>query len=65
MKMSPAAKATLRSASRPMRHGEHITSLDVLAAIAALRAPDPALTLLGALGVDVVALRARINDAKA
>jgi hypothetical protein len=61
MKMSPAAKAALQEAGRPMRRGHHITASEILAALLENDVPDPAATLFEALHLDRPELRARIE----
>ena len=52
-RMSPAAKKALDDAYKPKGHrGLQVTGLEVLAQILTLQPPDPAVVLLGALGVD-------------
>ena len=58
LRLTPAAKAVLQEAARPMRRGKQITAQQVLLALMENRKPDSAACLLDALGVDVVAVRA-------
>jgi hypothetical protein len=62
LRLTPAAKAALQEAGRPMRRGKHITAQQVLLALMENRPPDSAATLFGALGVDVVAVRKRLSE---
>lgn len=55
--MTPAAKAALEQAGRPMRRGRRVTPEEVLSALLRNEPPDPAAALLHALGVDVAAAR--------
>jgi hypothetical protein len=48
-----------------MRRRQHITAQQVVLALMENREPDPAACLLDALGVDVVAVRARLDVASA
>jgi ATP-dependent Clp protease ATP-binding subunit ClpA len=61
LRLTPAAKAVLQEAARPMRRRQQITAQQVLLALMENREPDPAACLLDALGVDVVAVRARLD----
>jgi ATP-dependent Clp protease ATP-binding subunit ClpA len=65
LRLTPAAKAVLQEAARPMRRRQHITAQQVVLALMENREPDPAACLLDALGVDVVAVRARLDVASA
>jgi Clp amino terminal domain, pathogenicity island component len=52
-RMTPAAKKVLEDAYKPKGHRKlQVTGPEVLAQILALRPPDPAAVLLGALGVN-------------
>jgi hypothetical protein len=51
-RMTPAAKKVLEEASKPNRRRLYVTAPQVLAQILALKPPDPAAVLLGALGVN-------------
>jgi hypothetical protein len=51
-RMTPAAKKVLEGASKPNRRRLYVTAPQVLAQILALKPPDPAAVLLGALGVN-------------
>ena len=55
--MTPAAKTSLKDAGRPMRRGKQISPQRVLRELLENHDPDPASTLLRALGVDQVKLR--------
>jgi hypothetical protein len=61
LKLTPAAAAALREASRPVRRGKSISAQEVLAALMENRPPDPAAVLLEGLGVDVAAVRSRMT----
>ena len=63
LRMTPAAKKVLEDASTSNRHRLQVTPQQVLARILALRPPDPAAVLLGALGVDTSEVRLRIGAA--
>jgi hypothetical protein len=52
IRLTPAAKETLREASKPIRRGKQITRQRVLLALLENKEPDPAATLLSALKVD-------------
>jgi hypothetical protein len=62
IKMTPAAKGVLQQAGKPMRRGEHITPRRVLAALVENRPPDPGVSLLIALGVDLSEVRRRLRE---
>ncbi len=57
IKMTPAAKGALKQAGRPMRRGHQISPQRVLRMLLENPEPDPAASLLKALGVDRVKLR--------
>ena len=59
--MAPAAKKVLEEASKPNRRRLQVTSQQVLAQILALQPPDPAVVLLGALGVNTSEVRRRLD----
>jgi hypothetical protein len=59
--LTPAAKDALRAASRSMRRGRSVAPQRVLLALLELEAPDPAVALLAALGVDRGAVRAALE----
>jgi hypothetical protein len=59
--LTPAAKAALQQAGKPMRRGKHITAEEVLLRILDARSPDPSAVLLIALGVDGAAVRERLR----
>jgi ATP-dependent Clp protease ATP-binding subunit ClpA len=58
---SPAAKKVLEDAVKPNRRKLQVTSHQVLAQILALQPPDPAAALLGALGVNTLEVRRRLD----
>ena len=60
-RMTPAAKRVLEEAARPNRRGLQVTAQQVLARILTLQPPDPAAVLLGALGVNMPAVRHRLD----
>ena len=62
---TPAAKHALQEAGKPLRRGHHIEALDILAEVLECAPPDPAATLLGALGVDIPAVRGRLPGSPA
>jgi hypothetical protein len=59
--MTPAAKNVLEEAVKPNRRKTQVTSQQVLVQLLTLRPPDPAAVLLGALGVNTVEVRRRLN----
>jgi hypothetical protein len=61
LKSTPAAKAALQEAGKPMRRGQHISAVDVLRALMENPPPDPAATLFAALKIDTASLRARLG----
>jgi hypothetical protein len=61
LRMTPAAKKVLEEAVKPMRRKTQITAQQVLAQILTLQPPDPAAVLLGALGVNTVEVRRRLD----
>lgn len=61
-RMTPAAKKVLEEAYKPKGHRKlQVTGPEVLAQILALRPPDPAAVLLGALGVNTSEVRRRLD----
>jgi hypothetical protein len=61
-RMTPAAKKVLEEAYKPKGHRKlQVTGPEVLAQILALRPPDPAAVLLGALGVNTPEVRRRLD----
>jgi Clp amino terminal domain, pathogenicity island component len=61
-RMTPAAKKVLEEAYKPKGHRKlQVTGPEVLAQILALRPPDPAAVLLGALGVNMSEVRRRLE----
>jgi hypothetical protein len=62
--LTPAAKTLLRDSSKEMRRfgGRHLGPQHILAALLELDPPDPAAELFASLGVDRVAVRARLSD---
>jgi hypothetical protein len=62
-RMTPAAKKVLEDAVRPNRRGLQVTAQQVLAQILTLQPPDPAVVLLGALGVNTPEVRRRLDAA--
>ena len=61
LRITPAAKKVLEEASKPNRRRLQVTSQQVLAQILALQPPDPAVVLLGALGVNTSEVRRRLD----
>ncbi len=61
LRMTPAAKKVLESASKPNRHRTWVTAQQVLAQILTLQPPDPAAALLSAAGVKTPEARRRMN----
>ena len=61
LRMTPAAKKVLEDAARPNRRKLQITAQQVLAQIVTLQPPDPAAVLLGALGVNTLEVRRRLD----
>jgi hypothetical protein len=61
LRMAPAAKKVLEDAVKPNRRKSYVTAQQVLARILALQPPDPAVALLGALGVNTSEVRRRLN----
>jgi hypothetical protein len=61
LRMAPAAKKVLEDASKPNRRKLQITAQQVLAQILTLQPPDPAAVLLGALGVNTLEVRRRVD----
>jgi hypothetical protein len=62
LRITPAAKRVLEKASKPNRRRLQVTAQQVLAQILSLQPPDPAATLLGALGVNVSEVRRRLDS---
>lgn len=62
LRMTPAAKHMLEASVKPNRRKTQVTARQVLAQILALRPPDPAAVLLGALGVDTAEVRRRLDE---
>jgi Clp amino terminal domain, pathogenicity island component len=61
-RMTPAAKKVLEEAYKPKGHRKlQVTGFEVLAQIFALKPPDPAAVLLGALGVNTSEVRRRLD----
>ncbi len=63
LRMTPAAKKVLEEAVRPNRRKTQVTAQQVLAQILTLQPPDPAVVLLGALGVNTSEVRRRLDAA--
>jgi hypothetical protein len=62
LRMTPAAKKVLEEAYKPKGHRKlQVTGPEVLAQILTLEPPDPAAVLLGALGVNTVEVRLRLD----
>jgi len=61
LRMAPAAKKVLEEASKPNRRRLQVTAQQVLAQILTLQPPDPAAVLLGALGVNTLEVRRRLD----
>jgi hypothetical protein len=61
LRMTPAAKKVLKEAVRPNRRKTQVTARQLLAQIFALQPPDPAVELLGALGVNTSEVRRRLD----
>jgi Clp amino terminal domain, pathogenicity island component len=61
LRLTPAAKKVLEDASKPNRRGLRITAQQVLAQILTLQPPDPAASLLDALGVNTPEVRRRLD----
>ncbi|MGH8987106.1 MAG: Clp protease N-terminal domain-containing protein [Acidimicrobiales bacterium] len=62
-RMTPAAKKVLEEAYKPKGHRKlQVTGPEVLAQILALRPPDPAAVLLGALGVNMSEVLRRLDE---
>jgi hypothetical protein len=62
LRMTPAAKRVLEDASRSNRRKLQVRAEQVLTQILALRPPDPAAVLLGALDVDTSEVRSRLGE---
>src|SRR6516165_6530171 len=60
-RMTPAAKKVLEDAVKPNRRKTQVTAQQVLAQILALQPPDPAAMLLGALGMNTLEVRRRLD----
>jgi hypothetical protein len=61
LRMTPAAKKVLEEASKPNRRKLQVTAQQVLAQILVLQPPDPAAVLLGALDVNTLEVRRRLD----
>jgi len=61
LRMTPAAKKVLEVAVKPTRRKTQVTAQQVLAQILSLQPPDPAAALLGALDVNVLEVRRRLD----
>jgi chromosome segregation and condensation protein ScpB len=61
LRITPAAKKVLETASKPNRRKLQVTAQQVLAQILTLQPPDPAAVLLGALGVNTSEVRRRLD----
>ena len=61
LRMTPAAKKVLEEASKPNRRRLYVTAQQVLAQILTLQSPDPAAVLLGALDVNTIEVRRRLD----
>jgi Clp amino terminal domain, pathogenicity island component len=61
LRPTPAAKKVLEQAVKPNRRKTQVTAQQVLAQVLALRPPDPAAVLLGALGVNPSEVRRRLD----
>jgi hypothetical protein len=61
LRMTPAAKKVLEESVRPNRRKTQVTAQQVLAQILTLQPPDPAAVLLGALGVNTLEVRRRLD----
>jgi hypothetical protein len=61
LRMTPVAKRVLEEAVKPNRRKTQVTPQQVLAQIVALRPPDPAAVLLGALGVNTSEVQRRLD----
>jgi hypothetical protein len=59
--LTPAAKKVLEQASKPNRRRLKVTAQQVLAQILTLQLPDPAATLLGALGMNTSEVLRRLD----
>ena len=62
-RMTPAAKKVLERAVKPNRRKTQVTTQQVLGQILDLQSPDPAATLLNALGVNALEIRRRLDSA--
>ena len=61
LRMTPAAKRVLENSAKPNRRKLQLTAQQVLAQILILQPPDPAAVLLGALGVNPLEVRRRLD----
>ncbi len=61
LRMTPAAKKVLENAAKANRRKLQLTAEQVLAQILTLQPPDPAAVLLGALGVNTLEIRRRLD----
>jgi Clp amino terminal domain, pathogenicity island component len=61
LRMTPAAKKVLEEAVKPNRRKTQVTAQQVLVQILTLEPPDPAAVLLGALGVNTLEVRRRLD----
>ena len=61
LRPTPAAKIVLEEAVKPNRRKAYVTAQQVLTQILTLQPPDPAATLLSALGVNTSAVRVRLD----
>jgi len=61
LRITPVAKKVLEEAVKRNRRKTQVTAHQVLAQLLALRPPDPAAVLLGALGVDTTEVRRRLD----
>ncbi len=60
-RMTPAAKKVLEQAVKPLRRKNQVTAQQVLAQILTLQSPDPSAVLLGALDVNTIEVRRRLD----
>ena len=63
LRLTPAAKRVLETASKPNRRRLTVTAQQVLAPILALQSPDPAAVLLQAVGVNASEVAQRLDAA--
>jgi hypothetical protein len=61
LRITPVAKKVLEEAVKPNRRKTQVTAQQVLARILTLQPPDPAAVLLGALGVNALEVRPRLD----